>query len=176
MLKFIPKQKKHLFQSIELAMIGLMVIFGSYVFSPRSAAAFSLDFLSPTNLDGQELFLTNEALANGYRSYGQLPASSDDEPVRTFYKIPMTAYSSEVGQTDSTPFITASGSTVRRGVVAANFLPIGTRVRFPDLYGDEVFIVEDRMNARYDKRVDIWMEETADARNFGIQWTTVEVF
>ena len=47
--------------------------------------------------------------------------------------------------------------------------PIGTKVKIPALYGEEVFIVEDRMNRRYDVHMDIWMEETADARNFGLQ-------
>ncbi|KKU09024.1 MAG: 3D domain-containing protein [Candidatus Uhrbacteria bacterium GW2011_GWE2_45_35] len=152
-----------------------MVVFGSYIITPRNAvAAFSFD-LFPTNLQGLELKLSNEAQNNNLKSFGQLPLSSDGQPIRTL-TVPITAYSSEVGQTDSTPFITASGTTVRRGVIAANFLPIGTTVRIPELYGKEIFIVEDRMNARYDKRVDIWMEETADAKNFGIHWTTIEVF
>jgi hypothetical protein len=33
--------------------------------------------------------------------------------------------------------------------IAANFLPLGTVVRFPDLYGDKTFVVRDRMNAKY---------------------------
>lgn len=141
-------------------MIVLMMVFGSYVLLPNAAEAWSLDL----------------NLFNPVVSYNQLPTAEDANPRRTFYSIPITAYSSEVGQTDSTPFTTASGTMVHRGVIAANFLPIGTRVRLPDLYGDEVFIVEDRMNARYNKRVDIWMEETADAKNFGVNWTTIEVF
>jgi len=169
-------KNSNLHKSVGVVMGVLMVVFGSFVTTPRTAEAFSLAFLIPTNLKGQELSLTSEAAANVFRSPGQLPIAEDSEPVRVYKFVPITAYSSEVGQTDSTPFITASGTTVRRGVVAANFLPKGTRVRFPELYGDEVFIVEDRMNARYDKRVDIWMEETADAKNFGVQWTTVEVF
>ena len=44
------------------------------------------------------------------------------------------------------------------------------------MYGDEIFIVEDRMNARYRKRIDIWMEEKGDARAFGIQEVIIEVF
>jgi 3D (Asp-Asp-Asp) domain-containing protein len=154
----------------------LMVCFGSQVIKTKDALAFSFDSLLPANLSGLELYLSQQVLQNENSDFGQLPVSTDVEPLRTYYKIPTTAYSSEVGQTDSTPFITASGTSVRHGVIAANFLPIGTRVRLPDLYGDEVFVVEDRMNARYNQRVDIWMEETADARNFGIHWTTVEVF
>ncbi len=94
---------------------------------------------------------------------------------RYVVKVPVTAYSSTPDQTDDTPFITASGTRVRWGVVAANFLPIGTRLRLPDYYGDQVFIVEDRMNARYNMRLDIWMETRADARAWGVRHVIVEV-
>ncbi|TAL20346.1 hypothetical protein EPN90_01195 [Patescibacteria group bacterium] len=85
------------------------------------------------------------------------------------YRVPVTAYSSTPDQTDDTPFITANGSRVRDGIIAANFLPFGTRVRFPELFGDKVFTVEDRMNARYFYRADIWMESRAAAWEFGIK-------
>lgn len=84
-------------------------------------------------------------------------------------RVSMTAYNSVPGQTDSTPFITADGSHVRDGIVAANFLKFGTRVRIPELFGDKVFEVHDRMNQRFDKRVDIWMEKVPDARAFGMK-------
>lgn len=87
-----------------------------------------------------------------------------------------TAYSSTPDQTDSTPFITASGSTVRDGIVAANWLPIGAHVRLPEIYGEKVFVVEDRMNPRHAERLDIWMETRQEAKNFGIKRVLVEVF
>ena len=96
-------------------------------------------------------------------------------PVRRSLKIVVTAYNSEPGQTDSTPWITASGTTCRDGVVAANFLPIGARVRFPEVYGNKEFIVEDRMNARYYYRADIWMADHAEAVRFGAKVLKVEV-
>lgn len=83
--------------------------------------------------------------------------------------VAMTAYNSLPNQTDDTPFITAMGSTTRRGIVAANFVPLGTYIKIPELFGDEVFIVEDRMNARYTQRVDIWMEHYQEARQFGVK-------
>jgi len=79
-------------------------------------------------------------------------------------------------QCDDTPFTTASGTPTRHGVVASNYFPIGTRIKIPDMYGDQIFIVEDRMNARYNKRMDIWMEEYNEARVFGYQDITIEVF
>jgi len=91
------------------------------------------------------------------------------------YHVVVTAYSSTVAQTDSTPFITASGSYVRDGIVAANFLPIGARVKLPDLYGEKIFVVEDRMNSRYSDRLDIWMSSQLEAKEFGRQYTRIEV-
>jgi len=91
----------------------------------------------------------------------------------------MTAYNSEVGQTDNSPCITANGFNVcTHGIedtVAANFLPFGTKVRIPDLFGDRIFVVRDRMNKRYSDRVDIWMLERSDAIQFGVRRTRIEV-
>lgn len=85
------------------------------------------------------------------------------------YLVSMTAYSSTPDQTDSTPFITASNTYVRDGIVAANFLPFGTAIKIPDLYGDKIFVVEDRMNRRYTSRVDIWFPDRASALQFGLK-------
>ena len=91
----------------------------------------------------------------------------------------MTAYNSEVGQTDDSPCITANGFNVcKHGIedtVAANFLKFGTKVKIPDLYGDRIFIVRDRMNKKHPNRVDIWMKDRADAIQFGIKTTRIQV-
>jgi len=39
-----------------------------------------------------------------------------------------------------------------------------------------VFYVQDRMNARYDRHLDIWMKDYQDAKQFGLKMTTIEVF
>ena len=82
----------------------------------------------------------------------------------------LTAYSSSVDETDSTPFITASGSKARDGVVASNDLPLGTRVRVPGVFGGRVFTVEDRMHRRYTSRkyLDFWMPSKQEALRFGL--------
>lgn len=89
----------------------------------------------------------------------------------------VTAYSSSPDETDSTPWVTASNKQVRRGVVATNILPFGTKLRFRKFFGDEIFIVEDRMNARYDgeARFDIWHPSKEQARTFGFVITEVEI-
>lgn len=79
-----------------------------------------------------------------------------------------TAYNSMESQTDSSPWITASGTRCRSGVIASNFLPFGTKVVIEG-FGDKLFVVEDRMNRRFNKRIDIWFKSYQDARNFGIR-------
>lgn len=85
----------------------------------------------------------------------------------------VTAYSSTVDQTDSTPFITASGTHVHDGTIAANFLKFGTKVKFPSLYGDKIFTVEDRMKSNY--KVDIWFPTRQEAKNFGVKRVEMEI-
>lgn len=79
----------------------------------------------------------------------------------------VTGYSSTPDQTDDTPFITAAGTHVRVGVVAANWLPLGSKIQIPELFGDRVFVVEDRMNARFTDRLDIWFPDRESAISFG---------
>lgn len=105
-----------------------------------------------------------------------LTPAADAAPKRVYMRVPMTAYSSTPDQTDDTPFITASGTHVRDGILAANFLPIGTRVKIPSHFGDKIFVVEDRMNARYNIRADIWMESRDAAKMWGIKYVTLEVY
>ena len=91
-------------------------------------------------------------------------------------KMVITAYSSTIWQTDSTPFTTASGSKVRNGIAANNLLPFGTKIRIPELYGDKIFTVEDRMNARKsDYHLDLWFPEYEQALKFGAKRTFVEI-
>jgi len=102
------------------------------------------------------------------------------EVIRT-YTVRATGYSSTPDQTDSTPFVTASGAYVRDGIIAANVyengrrLPFGTLVRIPEIYGDKIFVVEDRMNIRYKNNIDIWFPETQLAREFGSKKVTIEI-
>jgi 3D (Asp-Asp-Asp) domain-containing protein len=81
----------------------------------------------------------------------------------------VTAYTSDPDETSDHPLITASGGMVGDGIVAANFLPFGTRIRIPALFGDKVFVVEDRTSPKFGGRVDIWMPTYSKALNFGIQ-------
>jgi len=91
-------------------------------------------------------------------------------------RVVLTAYSSTVEQTDSTPFITANGTYVRDGIVANNGLPFGTEIRIPELFGEKVFSVQDRMHWRKGGyHFDIWFPTYEQARNFGVKYAYVEV-
>jgi 3D (Asp-Asp-Asp) domain-containing protein len=157
--------------------LALMFVIGSYVFFPTMANADMT--LEQIRFDDQTIALIIDSMKNKTKPYGHLPMSENASARRT-YQIPVTAYTSEVGQTDDTPCITASGLDVCKrdteNIVATNFLPLGTRVRMPELYGDRVFYVEDRMNGRYHYKMDVWMKEKEAAKQFGVQYTTIEVF
>jgi 3D (Asp-Asp-Asp) domain-containing protein len=91
--------------------------------------------------------------------------------------VTLTAYSSTPEQCDSTPHITASNKPVRHGVIAVSDdivkelgLAFGQRVLIP---GHGVFEVQDRMNRRWHRRVDIWHDDREAARLFGIQKGTM---
>src|SRR3989344_7121472 len=87
----------------------------------------------------------------------------------------ITAYSSTPEETDDTPFITASGTSVRDGVLATNLLPFGTEVLIPETFGDKVFTVEDRMHQRKTNNVDVWMASRSEALQFGRKYATIVV-
>jgi len=91
----------------------------------------------------------------------------------------ITAYNSDVAQTDDTPCITANGFDVcKNGVedtIATNFLPFGTKVKIPELFGDRIFTVRDRMNKKHATRVDVWMKNRTEAVNFGVKVAKIQV-
>jgi len=105
-----------------------------------------------------------------------IQSANPDMPIIVAQRwVAVTAYSSTVDQTDSTPFITASGSYVSDGTIACNFLRFGTRVRFPQLYGDKIFTVEDRMALKNGNKIDIWFDTRDQAKQFGVKTLKIEV-
>lgn len=110
----------------------------------------------------------------------ELKVKLADEPeVLRRKKVVITAYSSTVDQTDDTPCITANGYDLCENgevnVVAANFLRFGTKIRIPEYFGDQIFIVQDRMHPRFANRVDVWMKTRDEAIHFGIQRLEIEI-
>ncbi len=98
-----------------------------------------------------------------------------ETPMGRKMEVIVTAYSSTPWETDDSPEITASGSHVREGIVANNFLPLGTKIRIPELFGDRVFVVEDRMHwKKGNYHIDIWLPSYQEAKNFGVKRTYIE--
>ena len=106
-----------------------------------------------------------------------LAISSLPEPkVTRRVKVIVTAYSSTPFETDSDPFITAAGTQVRDGIIANNLLSFGTKIRLPELYGEKIFVVEDRMSwKKGDYHFDIWFPNHWEAKNFGAKRTYLEI-
>lgn len=154
----------------EIATLGVVVALSLFFVLPTAARA-TADVLHVSRATTLEV----EAMKNATKPFGALPEAGLGNPTYTM-RVMATAYNSDPAQTDDTPFITASGTTTRPGVLAANFLPMGTLVKIPEYFGDQVFVVEDRMNPRYDKRIDIWMEEGPAARQFGLRNVAIEVY
>jgi len=133
---------------------------------------------NPQAKSEEEATLTGRVRELAYvQSNSLLPVTTPYTPPRIVseMRVVVTAYSSTPEQTDDTPFITASGKWVRDGIVAANFLPMGTKIKFPDIYGDRVFVVEDRMHPSKKYQVDIWFPTYWEAVTFGVKSTHIEI-
>lgn len=108
-----------------------------------------------------------------------IPIANPFEPEpKVVRKLPVvvTAYSSSVWETDDNPYITAAGTWVRDGIVANNKYPFGTKIRFPEIYGDKIFVVEDRMSwKKGNYHFDIWFPSYWEAKNFGAKITYIEI-
>lgn len=158
---------------LQLFAVFTFVIFAFEFLFPHIALA---SVIEPKEADGDSV----ERIMSAPRAYAvdQIKSEQELSPqlvVKERMRIIVTAYSSTVDQTDSTPFTTSIGTRVRDGIIAANFLPIGTQVRFPEYFGDKVFVVEDRMNPRYYRRVDIWMPTRKEAMGFGVRYLEMEI-
>jgi len=156
-------------QKLSIASFSVILAIMADLLFPKVAAAGSLvpDF---ANLEQKE-----EVKLEKIEEEERLERADDKKPRKVIYVI-VTAYSSTPDQTDNSPFITANGTWVHDGTLAANFLPFGTKVRLPDYSGDKIYTVEDRMNQRYYYRADIWMPTREQAKKFGIKRLKMEIY
>lgn len=98
-----------------------------------------------------------------------------DDEGNVLLKVLATGYSSSIFETDDTPYITAANTRTRPGIVALSRDLL--RPYTPDAlftFGDRIyvsglgeFIVEDSMNRRWRKRMDIWFPSRKEAFDFG---------
>ena len=130
--------------------------------------------LAAMESSSNDQLLQETTLDTGQTRLPEIANKPQPEAKRSLY-ITVTAYSSTPDQTSGDPLTTASGSHVRDGVIAANFLPIGTQVRFPEHFENKIFVVEDRMHQRYWQKADIWMPTRDEAKEWGVQYTKIEI-
>jgi len=180
-------RKISLKQAKRLIILLVFVVLFDFLLFPMPVIAS--DLAKETNISQEQTVLVNldePNLGNGniILDIGEpviinhLPENNIWSIKRTGYYT-ITAYNSEVAQCDDSPCITANGFNLcEHGIedtVAANFLPFGTKIRIPSLFGDKVFVVRDRMNARYPDRLDIWMVKKEDAKKFGVKLAKIEI-
>lgn len=113
------------------------------------------------------------------------------------FELRATGYNSEVAQTNSQPFITATGARTRPGIIAVSRdllgrdIPYGSLVRIRDLGGfhdgrhsghfqvmldeQDLFIVEDTMHQRKTNQIDVWFADKSTALTWGVRRVEVEL-
>jgi 3D (Asp-Asp-Asp) domain-containing protein len=116
---------------------------------------------------------------------------------RRTYTVRATGYNSLAAQTDSTPFITATGATTGVGIIAvsrdllAEDIPYGSLVRLRDLGtyysgrglgkhqdfldAQDLFIVEDTLHQRKENQIDVWFPQLSQARDWGVRQVELEL-
>lgn len=166
---FHKKTRQRLKRLFALALASLILNLSFPTIHPAQAAvAQPTPANSPTGIE-------QTTVAPAQVAVGELPAVKD-KPVKRRLVVRASAYSSTVGQTDSDPFTAASGAKVHDGMIAMNGMPFGTKIRIPSDYGDKIFTVGDRMNARWGTRkIDIWMPSRSAALQWGVRTVTIEI-
>jgi len=95
-----------------------------------------------------------------------------DKPYKTITAT-LTAYTPEVAQTDSTPFLTANQSQVKEGGMACpRNIKFGTLI---EVFGKR-YICNDRMALKNDGNFDIFMFNKHEALNFGRKVAEVKIY
>ena len=95
------------------------------------------------------------------------PWEFDQAFVRSVRHVIVTAYTSSADECGNSRGITASGARASDGIVACNFLPFGTKILIPDLFGDKEFVVKDRMAKRKQNYIDVWVQKKSKAFEIG---------
>ncbi len=192
MPKFINSVKNKIYTKLNnpskyLAVVGVI---GGFL-SPLAGTQVPVTLANGNNFNDNSAFLTVQPVTLEERNSDVLLWQNNIfvEVNKTWLAVPaikttaqtkkqvviVTAYSSTPDQTDSSPFITANGTFVRDGIVATNFLPFGTKVKFPAYSGDKIYTVQDRMAKKNSHKIDIWMPTRHAALDFGVKKLAYEI-
>lgn len=126
-------------QTVVLLVVAAIVGSIAWPLSARAGAVWRVEVSDITPIEEVEAPPATGWLS-GLRLWLTSKSTLQRLPIGTTFTIHSSAYASSPYQTDSTPCITAAGTRVRQGVVASNFLPMGTILEI----NGERYIVEDR--------------------------------
>jgi 3D (Asp-Asp-Asp) domain-containing protein len=150
---------------IKILAIFLLILTGIFIEFPSEAENF---YQKDSNEEEKIIIIQGNSIL-GIPSH-----EKNNKPLRIWAII--TAYSSTPWETDEDPHITASGKVVKDGIVANNLFPFGTKIKIPEIFGDKIFVVEDRMSfEKSNYQFDVWFEDYFEALNFGAKRTYVEI-
>jgi len=170
-MKIPLKSPKFCIRSTAARIVLISLIFlGVFFEFPPFSEAQKIEIISSSEEISQFIILQENSLIS-------LSNPADPEP-KVIRRLPViiTAYSSTHWQTDDNPYLTAAGTWVRDGIVANNILAFGTKIRIPELFGDKIFVVEDRMSwEKGNYQIDIWFPNYWQALSFGAKRTYIEI-
>ena len=172
---------EHLKLAKKVLKILIFVLIFDYILFPIPSFAASFEEIPEISENSpiiEDESINNTNILNIFPEQHTLPNNKDIEVINSGYYT-MTAYNSEAAQTDDSPCITANGFNLCEhnieDSIAANFLKFGTKVKIPEIYGNKIFVVRDRMNKRYQQRVDIWLKDKNEAIHFGVKIAKLEI-
>jgi len=159
--------------------VGLYILI--FLMAGLFIVSLSLELTKEVGAESQ-LLLTEEQVSSDFliiQGNSLQPTKNPLNPgeiiVSNRIEVVVTGYSSTPWETDDTPYLTAAGTLVKEGIVATNILPFGTKIRLPEIYGDKIFVVEDRMKQEKNYHIDIWFPSYSEALNFGVKKTYIEI-
>jgi len=139
---------------------------------PQYSVASQIDWLGPEKTD--DLKKAIDITSFNY-SLPKIP-SKQFEIKKTIYTT-VTAYSSSVDECGADPFTMASGDRVFDGAIAHQYLPFNTKVRFPEVFGEKIFVVKDRLGPQFTSyyHVDMWVHSKVEAKAWGARVVKMEI-
>lgn len=171
---------KKIFKNNQWLALGLIIFGGLVGFFPFNAQAnVSASMINALPQKTSQVFPLQKSMISATQAQKitrqPLPPQKPKYHVVSTLAVGVTAYNSEVGQTDQSPYYTADGTWVYWGVAAGPYnLPFGTKFRVRGMFGDKIFEIHDRSATPYG-HVDLWMDSRAKAIQFGRRNLIVEI-
>lgn len=162
-------------RSIFLSFLVLVITF--FYIQPEVGEAFNLANDSQNNINNEKL---TETITNQPETVETTKDNPSDNPTvdskenTTDKNLKVTAYSATAYCLKGR---TASGGSVRRGIVAADprVLPLGTKIYMDAGPYSGTYVVADTGGAVRGRRLDVWVPSQKEAIKFGRRKVTIRV-